>query len=393
MDSIKNLLIALPVLVLLAACGGGGGGGGGGTSSGPSVTGMPGLASCATTDPSQTLLCGTAVATDGVTPLANAEVTVVSSSLSGATLIGAVADPSRCLTDDQGEFACVLPAGASGDIDFMIASQGFESVGFTTNIVEGGINNAGSQVMTANNSTVWVVVPGSFDGVQVLLAQLKNCTLNNFFGTVYDPDFDLPADARGSEDCFNKGLIVLDEDPTSPYYALDYIENNALANVDALFINCDADYSGDPAIDNLITSFVAGGGHVYFSDLSDSWLTALFPDNINFFGNDTFTGIISGTASHAGLATVVGAIFDVVFDLDVWTAIDTVAAGVTTFVEGDISTVSNYTGVHPITVGWRESETSGCVYYTSYHIEGNSSGAPQELAMKYLIQNIGAVCS
>ena len=395
MFPVKNYLVMIAFVISLSACGGGGGGGTGGTSgTSGNLNSMQGLASCTSTVPGQTLLCGTAVATDGVTPLAGAEVSI-NSATPGGVVLGAIADPTQCLADDQGEFACVVPAGVSGDIDFVISSQGFENVPFSINIVEGEVANAGSLVMTADNSTVWVVVPGSFDGVQVLLAQLKNCTLNSFSGGVYDPTMgDTPAFARGSQDCVDKGLIVLDDfDNTSPYYAPDYLASNALSNVDALFINCDADYSGDSAIDTAITSFVTGGGHVYFSDLSDAWLTALYPGKVNFFGNDTFTGTISGNAVHTGLAAVVGNNFDVLFDLSVWTAIDTVAAGVTTFIQGDLTSVSNYIGVHPITVGWREANSSGCIYYTSYHIEGNSEGAPQELAMKYLIQNIGAVCT
>ena len=35
------------------------------------------------------------------------------------------------------------------------------------------------------------------------------------------------------------------------------------------------------------------GGHVYFSDLSDTWLTSAFPDKVSFAGDDISTGIIS----------------------------------------------------------------------------------------------------
>lgn len=397
MFSKKKILFVISIALSLVACGGGGGGGGGGgTSSGPGLNTMAGLASCSASDPGQTLLCGTAVATDGVTPLANAEVSIVSPTPGGVTILGAVADPTRCLTDNLGEFACIVPAGVSGNVGFQIQSQGFESVSFAADIVEGGIADAGELVLTANNSSVWVVVPGAFDGVQVLLAQLKNCTLTVSGGANYDPALGhQPYEARGSQDCIDKGLIILEDafDSTSQYYVTDYLASGALASADALFINCGSYFSDGGTVDNAIMSFVAAGGHTYFSDLADIWLTALFPGKINFAGNDTNVGTITGTAVHAGLAAVVGDMFDVVFDLGVWTAIDSVAAGVTTFIQGDIGSVSTYPGIHPITVGWRDTNTSGCIYYTSYHIEGNSSGAPQELAMKYLIQNIGAVCS
>jgi hypothetical protein len=71
---------------------------------------------------------------------------------------------------------------------------------------------------------------------------------------------------------------------------------------------------------------------------------------------------------------------------------DSVAAGVSTFIQGDISSLSPLTGTRPITVGWRDSSSTGCIFYTSYHIEGASTGAPQELAIKYLVQNVTTVC-
>ena len=81
------------------------------------------------------------------------------------------------------------------------------------------------------------------------------------------------------------------------------------------------------------------------------------------------------------------------FDLGGWTVIDTVESYVTTFIQGDVTPLSNLvTGVRPITVGWRPATASGCIFYTSYHVEGASTGAPQELAIKYLVQTIATVC-
>ena len=121
-------------------------------------------------------------------------------------------------------------------------------------------------------------------------------------------------------------------------------------------------------------------------------LSELYPDNINFFGNETTTGTVSGNVIHTGLAGTVGSTIDIVFDLSVWSAIDSVLSNVNTFVTADISTISSYSGTHPITVGWKDTSNSGCIFYTSYHIEGASTGASQELAMKYLIQNLQQVC-
>jgi len=63
------------------------------------------------------------------------------------------------------------------------------------------------------------------------------------------------------------------------------------------------------------------------------------------------------------------------------------------YIEGDISEFTDYVGVKPITVGFKPTDTNACVFYTSYHIEGASVGSDQELAIKYLVQNINSVCA
>jgi len=380
-------IIAVAVIALVAAaygaCGGSSDGGGGTTG-----TAMPGKATC-TADAGQNVLCGTAVATDGVTPLAGAEVRISSGSTSTATSITTkgVENATNCYADDTGEFVCVVPN--TGSYTFLLIKSGFDNLTFDTTIAA-GTNNVGAQAMTANADKKWVVVPGSFDGVQVLLSQIKGCTLTNADGD--------PALARASDECTALGLLVLDDtDMMSDTYVPTFLAGSSLGDYDALFINCDADWRGVSGVDAAVQSFSSNGGHTYFSDLSNEWITALFPGNITFFPErpfDTNTGTISATVTDANLAAVVGTPIDIVFDLPIWAAIDTFdnASG-TTFIQGDISALSStHTGVHPLTVGWRDSSSTGCTFYTSYHVEGASTGAPQELAIKYLVENIDAVC-
>lgn len=373
----------------VAACGGGGGGGG------DTGTAMPGKADC-TPEAGTGVVCGNIFAADGTTPLANAEVRLANAAASLSTK--GVPDANKCVADPTGAFACVVPTGTMGDVQFVIIFTGFDNKPFTANIVTDQTTTVANQVMTASAAAKWVVVPGSYDGVQVLLAQLKGCTLNDMGGNPFDPLTMSAENARASEDCTNKGLLVLDEDSSSPNYPPTFLTSSAFTGYNALFINCDADYSGNPGVNEAIQSFESSGKHVYFSDLSDDWLSSAFPGKINFFTDDPYltnTGTLSATVVDTNLAAVVGNPINIVFDLPVWAAIDSVASGVNTYIEGDLGSggpISSYTGVHPITVGWRPTTSSGCIFYTSYHIEGASTGAPQELAIKYLVQNIGTVC-
>lgn len=381
------LKISVGVL-LLSGCGGG-------SSSGPSapaVTVLAGLENCIQAESNQSLLCGTALAADGTTPLIGAQISLndSASGVSSSPLITlrGIANDSQCITDFQGEYACVLPDGVNGMTAFSIDAEGFVRTTFQVSVQQGQISSVESQQLQADDTVQWAVVPGLYDGVQVLLAQLKGCTLNDDIGNPWNNNNPDPSGARGSTDCESKGLRVLEENETA------FFTDGSLDQFDALFINCDADLSGDNAINTAIRDFNADGKHVYFSDLSDGWLEEIFPNQIQFAGNNTsLASSVPAQAVDANLAAVVGDTIDLVFDFSVWTAIDSVSSNSTVYIEADITDISDYEGVKPITVGFQPQNSAACVFFTSYHIEGASVGSDQELAMKYLIQNIGSVCT
>lgn len=391
----KKLILFVAVAALaMSACGGSSGGGGG-----TGGTAMAGLATCTVASATTGVVCGKAVAADGTTPLIGAEVRLgtpaTSTSAPLASVNKGVENPSQCVSDSSGNFACVVPEGQTGTLSFFLSLTGFSDTTFQASISAGATTDSGTLAMSGSASGQWVVVPGSFDGVQVLLSQLKGCTLSDGAGNPFDPATMDPATARASTECTDLGLLVLNDwDTTSDTYVPTFLTGSSLASYQSLFINCDADWSGTTGVDAAIQAYNTAGGHIYFSDLADSWLTSAFPGVITFFGYSTMTGTVSSAVPYAPLAAVVGDPINVIFDLGAWAAMDSVAAGVTTYIQGDISTVSSYTGVRPITVGWRPSSSTGCVFYTSYHIEGagTGTGIPQEDAIKYLVQNISSVC-
>jgi hypothetical protein len=361
-----------------AGMGGSGGAGGTGGTGGAPATGLISKADC-TPEPDAGVVCGAVVAADGETPLAGSEV----------RLPGDPENPDGCLTDVTGDFACIVPPENTGMTEFVVVSEGYVDQTFTAEISVGTTSEVGEiPLMTVDpGEASWVVVPGAYDGVQVLLSQLKGCTLTNAEGD--------PASTRASEDCTSKGLLVLEPfDSSSETYVPAFLTSGALVDYDALFVNCDADWGSAPGVNAAVQAFSEDGRDLYFSDLSDSWLSAAFPGAINFGGNNTTSGPpIPGDVLDPSLAAVVGTPIDLVFDLGVWTVMSSVEPFVTTYIEADVTPISfQVTGVRPITVGWRSAPTSGCVFYTSYHIEGASTGAPQELAIKYLVQNADTVC-
>ena len=145
-------------------------------------------------------------------------------------------------------------------------------------------------------------------------------------------------------------------------------------------------------LDSGYIEFVENGGHLYISDLEAPLLDLLFPGKVSLDQGSTSTGVVSGIWKHPGLESVVGTSFDIVFDLDGWYALESIDGSVNTFIEADITNVSQLAGTRPITIGFKPTPESGCVFFSSYHIEGDSTGSTQEKAMKYLVQNVGELC-
>jgi len=221
-----------------------------------------------------------------------------------------------------------------------------------------------------------LAVIGDFDGVQLLLSQLKGCTLT---GDATDP-----ANMTGSTDCETANLFVL----AMADIATTFASVDNLTTYTSIFINCATDMS---AYATVLQEYVVQGGNLYFSDLSDPGLTAAFPGVVTFDPSSTTTGTVTANVDYASLATFLGAAtLSIQFDLPSWKSIASVASNVTTYISGDVSSLGGPASA-PITVGWKQS-SSGCVFYTSYHIEGASTGSDQEKALKYLVQNIGTVC-
>lgn len=360
------------------------------SSSSSSTTSLEGLASC-TAQSGSSVICGTVYAVDGVTPVANATVSLVTSSSSVSTLKGLfygeaghlTANTSDCMTDEVGQFACQVD-NCSGTATFSISSDLFGSnLEFSADCTVDSVTNVPTTTTTAtatetSGGSNWLVIPGSYDGVQLLLSQIKGCTLTG--------DDTYPSSLRGSSDCEDKGLYVLESSEV-----VTTLTGGNLSNYEAIFVNCSADYSSSEGVNDAISSYVSGGGNMYFSDLSDSWFSEVFTTQVVFPSsnkNSTSSGTISdATVSNSGLQTFLGSsTIEIVFDLSVWTAMESVASTWTTYIEADISSLaSSLTGTRPITVGGPVD--NGCAFYTSYHVEGASTGAAQENALKYLVLN------
>jgi|GEM_PF-2663759 len=390
----KSLMVSMLFIVLSCV------GCGSSSSTTSSTTELETLDSCSAVA-DQAVICGTAYAPDGVTPIAGAKVVLVTASGNEAaplkSMIGkAVIWDSGCFTTETGVFVCgglrsdAIPTGTAS---FRIQGSGFNfttgvgwvSTGYTINFSTAQLSTnqtysipAADTTATSTDTTAkWLVVPGSYDGVQLLLSQIADCTLT---GSATYPQY-----MTGSADCEGKGLYM------TTLAELDELFSS-VSNINTytdIFVNCATDMSSYATV---LQEYVAGGGNIYFSDLANNGLTAAFPDNINFGTSATDAGTLAAAdVDYSALATYLGSsTIEIIFNLLVWQSIDSVESNVVTYISGDESELGGPADA-PITVGWKQG-TGGCVFYTSYHIEGASTGADQEKALKYLILNIDTVC-
>lgn len=350
---------------------------------------LKGLATCTTIE-TEAVICGSVFAADGTTPVVGTEIrqspipptpagTTNTSISKGVTpLTKGVASETQCVTGSVGEFACAgIPE--TGEFMFEVNGSGV-SLSFTADVTVGAIVDVYGTTATASGTTTrWLAVQGLYDGIQLLLSQLKGCTLTGNSAS--------PASLSSSTECTDAKLVVV----ASTKLATTFATLSDISGYSGIFINAATDVTPYATV---LQEYVAHGGNLFFSDTAATSLTAAFPDEITFGDNaETTTGTVREAApDYEDLATFLGAsTIEVVFSLSRWQPITSVASGVTTYISGDTASLGGTTSA-PIVVGWRQG-SGGCIFYTSYTTEAAATDeSDQEKALKYLIQNVETVC-
>lgn len=422
----KFCMVVLFAVLLVSACGGGSSSDGGG---GTTISALKGLAACTATA-GEAVICGVAYAPDGKTPIVGAEVfeqsaSAMTISLKGLSSDGAGktdANDSHCLTDDTGAFACagILEGGA---LNFRITGGGF-TIDFSAQVAIDAITDIPAASTTATGGTgtdKYAVVYGRFDSIQVILARVLGC------GTV-NSDGELVSGTECSQ------IELVDFSGTNPNTALtnalgleagtyptleDFLTNAntpaALALFKGIFFNCGMSelYQSNSEVKTALQNYVNNGGNLYASDWAYGYIENIWPDAIEFYGDDAITAdALVGSINSAqsvnvdnaslltwlraeGLVAADASSFDVNFNLPGWVVMTDKGTGTTellsaTSLPNGPTDVSNI----PITVDF--SSGSGCVFYTSYHNEAPgevSVDATQARVLEYLLINRFGNCS
>lgn len=166
--------------------------------------------------------------------------------------------------------------------------------------------------------------------------------------------------------------------------------------------------SANATVKDNLQKFVKAGGKLYATDYSYEFVRQVFPGYVKWkqetstVGSACLAGSWSSAASSpdTGLTAWLGAQGITSFDVkENWTALDSVAAQMTTDAKGAPlletpkiwveATASSY-GKIPTTVSFQQS--CGRVLYSTYHTEASSASLlPQERALLYILLEVG-VC-
>jgi hypothetical protein len=148
---------------------------------------------------------------------------------------------------------------------------------------------------------------------------------------------------------------------------------------DLLFMNCGSEDQLDPT---AVRHFVEGGGCLYASDLTSSFLSLAFPGHFNFLGNGN-QGMVNARIVDPELQAIVGRVTTIHFDMGSWSILQ--GSSGDTLVEA--APGSDYQGL-PLMVGVEVGR--GAVFYTSFHNSAQASDQEKVLLQLLVLKQIGA---
>ncbi len=177
------------------------------------------------------------------------------------------------------------------------------------------------------------------------------------------------------------------------YFAGGHLEEDVIYDSDG------SDTAGVvPGVLLAIRSYVANGGKVVASDWSYDVIEQVWPDQVDFLGDDTVPeaaqlGIpmnVTATITDASLEAEVGsATMEVDFDLDAWPVAESVASGVSVLQEGDVTwqfgMERTSESQRPLSLSFQAGE--GTVVFTAWRMASNADGKGGQV-IRYVINDL-----
>lgn len=180
-------------------------------------------------------------------------------------------------------------------------------------------------------------------------------------------------------------------------WALQLLSSDARINdYDVVFISCRAiedDLRASSAMRNVLRDFVLNGGSVYTSDQAYGIIEAVWPEQIDFYGDDdTARAANKGEATDDVNARIVdanlaasfgGTSASLHYPLNGWSVVEDVASGVKVYADADVELTGTLGRVRgaPQMVGFKHG--AGTVIYSSFHQEPGTH--PDQLRMLQIL--------
>ena len=237
---------------------------------------------------------GVLLAPDGSTPIAGATVYVPVSAKSIKKLNSDLF-AADCSEPDE---AYIVYTCTDYDGSFELNVAQIEGSSFTLRIAKGSFikdfiidlntsgNNLGNLALPSDpgeGAGYFAVVTGSYDRMQDILAKLGMGEIDSYYKLVQGTEkFDLYDGAYS----FDFDIPLFEE-----IFATDpLIGNPKIESYDMVFINCGNNYEYEILADadkiSILRQYVNNGGKLYITDQSYDFVEQVFPEYIDFYGND-----------------------------------------------------------------------------------------------------------
>ncbi len=177
------------------------------------------------------------------------------------------------------------------------------------------------------------------------------------------------------------------------YFAGGHVEEDVVYDTDG------SDVAGDvPAVLASIHDYVTGGGKVVASDWSYDVIEQVWPDKVDFHGDDAVPNAaqlgvpmnVNANVVDDGLTTAVGAsTMQVNFDLDAWPVVESVGDGVKVLQTGDVTwrfgMDTTNESAKPLALSFPAGD--GTVVLTAWRMASNTDGKGGKV-IRYLINDL-----
>ena len=166
----------------------------------------------------------------------------------------------------------------------------------------------------------------------------------------------------------------------------------ALAEYDAVFLNCGSAYDGwSGAATAGLRDYAFAGGKVYASDWAYIMIERAFPDMVHFVNEeDSFgspkvgnVGTVHGQVLDSVLKDVMGDEVELYYQLGQWVVADGVGGESSVLLQGSPSTSGGSLLDAPLTI--RAPEGKGSALYTTFHNESQATADAKQILFEFVL--------